>query len=104
MAEASGNARRAYIYVEMTIRDPDRFKQYTALSAPAVHAAGGRYIVAGVRPEAREGSFDAHRIVVVEFVSVEVAREFYHSAAYKAARQKRMGAAEFKMLLLEGAP
>jgi uncharacterized protein (DUF1330 family) len=29
-----------YIYVEMDIRDPEGFKNYTALSAPAVHAAG----------------------------------------------------------------
>ena len=28
---------RGYIYVEMTIKDPEGFKQYTALSAPAVH-------------------------------------------------------------------
>jgi uncharacterized protein (DUF1330 family) len=87
----------------MTIRDPERFKQYTALSAPAVHAAGGRYVVAGVQPEVVEGTFDAHRIVVVQFPSIERAREFYHSAAYQAARQKRAGAAEFRMLLLEGA-
>jgi uncharacterized protein (DUF1330 family) len=62
MSEATARPRRGYIYVEMTIRDRERFKQYTALSAPAVHAAGGRYIVA-----------------------------------------KRLGAAEFRMLLLEGA-
>jgi uncharacterized protein (DUF1330 family) len=93
----------AYIYVEMTIRDPERFKQYTALSAPAVHAAGGRYVVAGVKPEVVEGAFDAHRIVVVQFPTVARAREFYNSAAYQAARQKRQGAAEFRMLLLEGA-
>jgi uncharacterized protein (DUF1330 family) len=59
---------RGYIYVEMTIEDPTRFKDYTALSAPAVHAAGG-----------------------------------YNSASYWAARQKREGVADFKMLLLEGA-
>jgi hypothetical protein len=29
-----------YIYVEMDIRDPEGFKNRTALSAPAVHAAG----------------------------------------------------------------
>ncbi len=32
-----------------------------------------------------------------------LARKFYHSAAYQAAKQKRAGVAEFKMLLLEGA-
>ncbi|HZT49369.1 MAG TPA: DUF1330 domain-containing protein [Hyphomicrobiaceae bacterium] len=93
----------AYIYVEMTIRDPVRFKEYTALSAPAVHAAGGRYVVAGTKPEVFEGSFDAHRVVVVAFSTLEQARAFYNSAAYQAARRKREGAAEFRMLLLEGA-
>jgi uncharacterized protein (DUF1330 family) len=41
--------------------------------------------------------------VVVEFPTAAQARAFYHSAAYRAARQKRAGAAEFKMLLMEGA-
>ena len=95
---------RGYIYVEMTIKDPERFKQYTALSSPAVHAAGGRYIVRGVAPQMLEGAASADRIVVVEFETAEQAREFYHSAAYQAARAKRLPAAEFRMTLLEGAP
>jgi uncharacterized protein (DUF1330 family) len=103
MSDTQGKPATAYIYVEMTIRDPARFKEYTALSAPAVHAAGGRYVVAGTRPEALEGSFDAHRVVVVAFPSMVQARTFYRSAAYQAAREKRKGAAEFRMLLLEGA-
>ena len=103
MTNPSPKPGRGYIYVEMTINDPVRFKDYTALSAPAVHAAGGKYIVAGVRPEVLEGDFAAHRIVVVEFDTAAQAREFYHSASYQAARQKRQGVADFKMLLLEGA-
>ncbi len=103
MSHTRAEPATAYIYVEMTIRDPDRFKEYTALSAPAVHAAGGRYVVAGTRPEVLEGSFDAHRVVVVAFPTLEQARTFYRSAAYQAAREKRKGAAEFRMLLLEGA-
>ncbi len=102
MVQAPYKPGRGYIYVEMTIRDPDGFKQYTALSAPAVHAAGGRYIVGGVRPECLEGEVAADRIVVVEFDSKARAREFYHSAAYQAAREKRLPAADFKMVLLEG--
>ena len=93
---------RGYIYVEMTIRDPEGFKNYTALSAPAVHAAGGRYIVRGARPEFLEGSADANRIAIVEFESVDRARAFYRSAAYQAACEKRLTAADFRMTLLEG--
>jgi uncharacterized protein (DUF1330 family) len=102
MSNADAQPGRGYIYVEMTINDAQGFKAYTALSAPAVQAAGGRYIVAGVRPEVLEGRFDAHRIVVVEFATAAQAREFYRSAVYQAAREKRAGVAEFKMLLLEG--
>ncbi len=96
-------AGRGFIYVEMNIKDPDAFRQYTALSAPAVHAAGGRYIVPGRTPEMLEGAPSADRIVIVEFDTVAQAREFYHSAAYQAAREKRISAAEFRMTLLEGA-
>ena len=45
---------------------------------------------------------NAHRIVLVAFESVDRARAFYHSAAYQAAKLKRAGAADFKMLLLQG--
>jgi uncharacterized protein (DUF1330 family) len=81
-----------------------RNRHGTALAKDAVHAAGGSYPVAGVRPEVLEGSFAADRIVLVEFDSLERVRAFYHSAAYQAAKLKRAGAADFKMLLLEGAP
>ena len=103
MATNNVKSGRGYIYVEMTIKDPEGFKQYTALSAPAVQAAGGRYIVRGAQPEFLEGSTDANRIVIVEFDTAAKAREFYHSAAYQAARLKRLSAAEFRRTLVEGA-
>jgi uncharacterized protein (DUF1330 family) len=104
MTKQTTKPGRGYIYVEMTIRDPEGFKNYTALSAPAVHAAGGRYVVRGARPEFLEGSTEANRIALVEFETADLAREFYHSAAYQAARVKRLTAAEFRMTLLEGSP
>jgi uncharacterized protein (DUF1330 family) len=105
MAADNVKPARGYIYVEMTIKDPEGYKQYAALSAPAVRAAGGRYIVRGARPEVLEGdSAEANHIAIVEFDSAERAREFYHSAAYQAARKKRLSAAEFRMILLEGHP
>ena len=104
MTDAPAQAGKGYIYAEMTINDPERFRDYTQLSAPAVHAAGGCYAVAGVIPDVLEGRFNAHRVVLVEFASLERARAFYHSAAYQAAKLKRAGVAEFKMLLLPGSP
>jgi uncharacterized protein (DUF1330 family) len=40
--------------------------------------------------------------VVLEFPTMEAAETFYHSAEYEAAKEKRRGAAEFQMILLEG--
>jgi uncharacterized protein (DUF1330 family) len=104
MTTQNATPGRGYIYVEMNIKDPEGFKQYTALSAPAVNAAGGRYIVRGVRPVFLEGTTNAERIVIVEFDTAAQARAFYHSAAYQAARQKRLSVAEFRMTLVEGPP
>ena len=104
MTSEANQPGRGYIYVEMTIKDPEGFKQYTALSAPAVHAAGGRYIVRGATPEILEGPDHRPRIAIVEFDTAEHARQFYHSAAYQAARARRLSAADFKMTLLEGPP
>ena len=104
MTSDANKPGRGYIYVEMRIGDPEGFRQYTALSAPAVRAAGGRYIVRGATPEVLEGSWDTPRIAIVEFDTKEHARAFYDSAAYQAARAKRLSAAEFRMALLEGPP
>lgn len=41
MSGAERDDLRGYVYVEMSIPDWDRFRAYTALSAPAVRAAGG---------------------------------------------------------------
>ena len=72
----AGNTKpgRGYIYVEMTIHDPEGFKNYTALSAPAVRAAGGRYVVMGRgRNSRRLRAGDP--IALVEFESADRARD-----------------------------
>ena len=50
-----------------------------------------------------EGNVPGARIVVTEFPDVEAAKRFYNSVEYQAAREKRLGAAEFNMMVVEGA-
>jgi uncharacterized protein (DUF1330 family) len=57
-----------------------------------------------LRPQFLAGTTNADRVVIVEFDTAAQARAFYHSAAYQAARQKRLPAAEFRMTLVEGPP
>src|SRR5262245_25902967 len=102
MTKTTAPSGKGYIYGRRTTHARERFQANTALAAPAVAAGGGSYAVRGVKPDVLEGRFDAHRVVLVEFASPEAARSFYHSAAYQAAKAKRTGVADFKMLLLPG--
>ncbi|MCS6995783.1 MAG: DUF1330 domain-containing protein [Casimicrobiaceae bacterium] len=91
----------AYVIALVRVTDPERYQHYAALTPAAVAAAGGRFIVRGGDPEWLEGQLDRPRIVVIEFPDRAHARAFYASAAYQAAREKRLGAAEFSMVVVD---
>jgi uncharacterized protein (DUF1330 family) len=92
----------AYIVTIITVTEPESFEQYRTLAGPAVAQYGGKFLVRGGARTILEGRFDANRLVVLEFPSSDVARAFYDSPEYQAARQKRIGAADFDMVLVEG--
>lgn len=92
----------AYVIAMVEVTDPERYRDYMAATPAAVAAAGGRFIVRGGNPEAFEGTLERSRIVVLEFPDRAAARAFYDSPAYQAAREKRLGAAEFTMIVVDG--
>ncbi len=95
----------AYIVVDMTITDMDRYREYMTVAAAAVAVAGGEYLVRGGRFETLEGQWQPARIVMLRFPSFEVAKAFYDGEMYRKARAKREGATEFfNLVLVEGLP
>jgi uncharacterized protein (DUF1330 family) len=92
----------AYLVNIITVTKPDAFEEYRKLAGPAVAQYGGKFLVRGGARTILEGKYDANRLVVVEFPSTESARTFYNSPEYQAARAKRIGAADFNMVLVEG--
>jgi len=93
----------AYVVVESTVTDPERYRVYRDLALVAVSKYGGRFLVRGGKTEILEGDWQPDRLVIVEFPSVEVIRRFYDSPEYLAARAARAEAADFAMLVVEGA-
>ena len=87
-------------YVNVT--DPDKYKNYTALTPGAIGHHGGEFIVRGGPVQTMEGAEEERRIVVVRFESVEKAKEFWNSPEYANARKERVGAAEFDAVIVEG--
>ena len=92
----------AYVVVDIKVTDPVKMGQYRDLAAVAVAKFGGRYLARGGKTETLEGDWSPERLVVIEFPSPELARSFYDSPEYLAARKAREGAGHFDMLLTEG--
>jgi len=91
-----------YVVVELETSDHECMARYRELSGPSVERHGGRFLVRGGRFELLEGDWNPERLVVIEFPSVEQAREWYESEDYREARDVRAGAARLQMLLVEG--
>jgi uncharacterized protein (DUF1330 family) len=93
---------KGYLFAEIEITDPETYKQYRPLAAAAIAAFGGRFLIRGGDPEVMEGGRNPKRTVLVEFESIERAREFYHSAQYQAAASVRKRASNGHVYLMTG--
>jgi len=93
----------AYLVAIINVTNSDAYAEYAKLAGPANQKYGGRFLARGGKSEVLEGSIAGSRIVVAEFESFDQAKKFYHSPEYQAARQKRLGAADFSMVLVDGA-
>jgi len=93
----------AYVISEVEVRDPALADTYRALAQESIALYDGRYIVRGGAVEVVEGEWPAHRrVIVVEFPTMERAREWYGSAEYAAALRVRATALTRRLLFVEG--
>jgi uncharacterized protein (DUF1330 family) len=63
---------------------------------------GGRFIVRGGEKATLEGPDENRRLALVEFPSLERAREFYNSEEYQELKRLREGAADVSIIAVEG--
>lgn len=94
-------AKTYWIAFYRSIRDADRMAKYAALAAPALQAAGGRFIVRGMPSKVYENGED-QRVVVIEFDSVEQATKAHDSPAYQEALAALGDAADRQIRICEG--
>jgi uncharacterized protein (DUF1330 family) len=93
----------AYVITLVNVTDPEKFQEYGKLAGPISPRYGGRFVVRGGPKTTLEGDIPYSRIVVTEFPDVEAAKRFYDSAEYQQAKAKRLGAADFNMVIVDGA-
>lgn len=92
----------AYVIVEVDIHDPVAYEEYKKLTPGSIAAYDGKFIVRGAKTESLEGDWNPPRMVVLEFPSVERAKEWWTSREYAPAKKIRQAASATKMLVVDG--
>jgi uncharacterized protein (DUF1330 family) len=92
----------AYIIVEIEVTDPVGYEEYKRQAGATVHKYGGKYIVRGGKTEVLEGDWKTKRIVVLEFPTVDRAKEWLNSEEYREPRKMRHRTARTNMIVVEG--
>lgn len=93
----------AYIIVQVSVNDPQRYENYKSMVPPTLEPYGGRFLVRGGAVENLEGSWNPVRIVVIEFDSVESAKAWWSSDEYAEAKALRQATADTEMIVVQGA-
>jgi uncharacterized protein (DUF1330 family) len=91
-----------WVSLYRSIGNPDALAAYARLAGPAMHAAGGRFLVRGMPTQLYEAGLN-QRVVVLEFDSVEKAIAAHDSEGYQAALKALGDAAERDIRIVEGA-
>jgi uncharacterized protein (DUF1330 family) len=84
------------------VDDRARLEDYWAHAAPTFEGFDAKPLVAYMPFEVLEGETSAKGVVLFEFSSMDVAKSWYASDAYQEVKQRRLGAAEFELILVEG--
>ena len=92
----------AYIIVEITVHDAERYKEYVNLAPDFVAKHQGKYIVRGGETETVEGDWRPQRLVVVEFPSKTHAHAFLQDPDYQSVAALRHAASDSNLLVVEG--
>ena len=77
-------AKAYWITAYRSISNPDALAAYAKIAAPALTAAGGRFLARGTAAKAMEQGL-MQRTVLIEFESVDKAVAAYNSPTYKQA-------------------
>jgi uncharacterized protein (DUF1330 family) len=92
----------AYVIVEIDIVDPTGYEEYKKLASATVEKYGGKYIVRGGPVETLEGDWKPKRIVVLQFDSMQRAKDWLNCEEYREPRKMRHRTARTRMVVVEG--
>jgi uncharacterized protein (DUF1330 family) len=91
---------KGYVILTEAIKDPEGMKAYGRAAGAAM--SGVEILAVDTKPQVLEGNWHGHQTVMLEFDSVEAAREWYESEAYQKAAKLRQAAADCNAVIISG--
>ncbi len=92
----------AYVIVQVEVTDWERFREYLKEVPRILNQYGGKYLACGGETILLEGPDQSQRVVLIEFPSLQQARDWYHSPEYLQIKSLRAGAAHGTITAIEG--
>jgi uncharacterized protein (DUF1330 family) len=93
----------AYVIATVkSVTDRRGLEEYWSHAAPSFAGSGATHLAAYTPFKLLEGKGPLEAAVLIEFPDMEAADQWYESAAYQAAKQYRVGAAEVEIIVLDG--
>jgi uncharacterized protein (DUF1330 family) len=92
----------AYLIADVEINNLEKFREYMEATPAILKKYSGRFLVRGGDIWIAEGDWNPKRLVVVEFDSLEKAKEFWFSEDYKPIKALRQSSAETDMIFVDG--
>lgn len=92
----------AYLILDLTIHDFDKFHEYIIKIPEFIKKHSGRYVVQGEKPSVMEGDWKPERVVVIEFPSRENANEFLQDPDAQTLFSLRHKTTTSKLILVDG--
>jgi uncharacterized protein (DUF1330 family) len=94
----------AYVISDLEVRDPVLVERYRSLAQASIAKYGGRYLARSGTVEPVEGGWTPKNIVIVEFPTMDRAREWYRSPEYAEALAVRRDALDRRLIFVDGVP
>ena len=92
----------AYMIARVNVTDMRQYKEYTKVTPGVIAKFGGKFLARGGETMTLEGPEETQRVVLIEFPSLEKAKEFYDSPEYGEAKSLRQGAATASFIAVNG--
>ena len=95
-----------YIIADLTITDPEMFDDYKSKVGSTIEKYGGKSIILAKKKEGAidvvEGEWNPNLFVVIQFDSVDKAKEWYNSPEYTEIIDLRFNSSSARLAIVAG--